>query len=299
MTCTCKHYKPKKICSHVVSVAHNQNRLKDFVSWYLKQKVPNSLTAVASLNVNLKASGRKQNAPRRQRQQKVDAQVYNPLLPVTCTNTQRADTKILESVGQGVYITSSASSNPPPLPMAIPSSLPSPTAHVHTGVTQPSSVLIPTMESHLYLQPPPPQTSSINPHVAVPPGFPLPPKPPLPHSPNLYFLAKLKGNISRCNGCGTSFKRNTLENNIDAVAVIGRKERDWFPFVFSDSSKCWRMGRSQNHYYYPKVSCLKSRNPNFKVSDLTSLLHRIEGGLLVSNEMTRELWERFGDSIFR
>lgn len=62
MTCTCKHFKPKKICSHVVSVAHNQNRLKDFVSWYLKQKIPNSLTAVASLNVNVKASGRKQNA---------------------------------------------------------------------------------------------------------------------------------------------------------------------------------------------------------------------------------------------
>ena len=154
------------------------------------------------------------------------------------------------------------------------------------------------MESHLYLQPPPPQTSSINPHVAVPPGFPLPPKPPLPHSPNLYFLAKLKGNIARCNGWGTSFKRDTLENNINAVAVISGKERCWFPLVFSDSSKCWRMGRSQNNYYHMKVSCLKSRNPNFKVSDLTSLLHRIEGGLLVSNEMTRELWERFGDSIF-
>lgn len=180
-----------------------------------------------------------------------------------------------------------------------PSSFPSPTVHVHSGVTQPSSVLIPTMESHQYLQPPPPQTSSINPHVAVPPGFPLPPKPPLPHSPNLCFLAKLKKNIARCNGCGTSFKKDALENNIDAVAVIGRKERDWFPFVFSDSSKCWRMGWSQNHYYHPKVSCLKSRNPNFKVSDLTSLLHRIEGGFLVSNEMTRELRERFGDSILR
>ena len=104
MTCICKHYKPKKICSHVVSVAHNQNRLQDFVSWYLKQKVPNSLTAVAFLNVNVKASGRKQNAARRQRQQKVDAQVYN---------TPRADTKISESAVQGVYITSSASSNPP------------------------------------------------------------------------------------------------------------------------------------------------------------------------------------------
>ena len=215
MTCTCKHYKLKKICLHVVTVAHNrikdfvaQNRLKDFVSWYLKQKIP-----------------------------------ISPFLPVTCANTLRADTNISESAVQGVYITSSASSNPLLLPMTIPSSFSSPTVHVHSGVTQPSSVLIPTMESHHYLQPPPPQMSSINPHVAVPQGFPLPPKPPLPNSPNLYFLAKLKGNLARCNGCGTSFKKDALENNID-VAVIGRKERDWFPLVFADSSKCWWMGRS-------------------------------------------------------
>jgi len=54
----------------------------------------------------------------------------------------------------------------------------------------------------------------------------LPPRLPLPHSPNLYFLAKLKGNILHHNGCETSFKKDMLESNIDAVAVIGQKERD-------------------------------------------------------------------------
>lgn len=160
------------------------------------------------------------------------------------------------------------------------------------------SAHMPAMGSQLYLQPQPLQKASINPHVAVLPGFPLPPKSPLPHTPNHYFLAKLKGNIARCNGCETSIKKDTLQNNLDAMAVIGRKERDWFPFVFADNSKCWRMGRSQNHYCHAKVSCLKSRNPNFKTSDMTSLLNRVEGGLLVSNEMARELWERIGDSIF-
>ena len=38
-----------------------------------------------------------------------------------------------------------------------------------------------------------------------------------------------------------------------------------------------------------KVSCLKSRNPNFRTSELTSLLKRAEGGLIVSNEMAHDL----------
>ena len=38
MSCTCRNYKPKKICSHVVSVADNQNMLSNFVAWFIKQK---------------------------------------------------------------------------------------------------------------------------------------------------------------------------------------------------------------------------------------------------------------------
>ena len=44
ITCTCKNFKPKKICSHVVSVAGKQNSLNGFVKWYLKQKIPNITT---------------------------------------------------------------------------------------------------------------------------------------------------------------------------------------------------------------------------------------------------------------
>jgi len=38
ITCTCKNFKPKKICAHVVSVTEKQNSLNEFVKWYLKQK---------------------------------------------------------------------------------------------------------------------------------------------------------------------------------------------------------------------------------------------------------------------
>lgn len=295
ITCTCKNYRPKKVCSHAIAVAEKENRLNDFVSWYRKQKVPNNLTAVASLNVNVKASGRKKSAPRRHRQARLDVQIVDPLALtsawVTSTATSITDKAINSQ--NGVHCgTSSKSSAPYLLPVApapAPATFAPPVVHLHTGFTRPSCAQLPVMGAS--------QTASINPHMAVPPGFPLPPKPPLPHTPNRYFLAKLKGNIARCNGCEALFDKSS-QANIDAVAVIGRNERDWFPFVFADSSKCWRMGRSQNHYYHPKVSCLRSRNPNFKTSDLASLLERVEGGLLLSNEMARDLWEPIGDDLF-
>ena len=54
ITCTCKNFKPKKICSHVVSVAEKQNSLNEFVKWYLKQKIPNNLRCYNWLKVQKK-----------------------------------------------------------------------------------------------------------------------------------------------------------------------------------------------------------------------------------------------------
>ena len=240
ITCTCKNYKPKKVCSHAIAVAENENRLNDFVSWYRKQKVPNNLTAVASLNVNVKASGRKKSAPRRHRQPRVDIQVVDPLALTSARVTSTA-TSITDNSQNGVQCgTLSKPSAPYLLPVApAPAPYAAPVVHLHTGFTRPSCAQMPVMGAS--------QTASINPHMAVPSGFPLPPKPPLPHTPNRYFLTKLKGNIACCNGCEALFDK-TSQTNIDAIAVIGRNERDWFPCVFADSSKCWRMGRSQNHY---------------------------------------------------
>lgn len=180
------NYRPKKVCSHAIAVAEHENRLNDFVSWYRKQKVPNNnnLTAVASLTVNLKASGRKKSAPRRHRQARLDVQVVDPLA-LTSARPASTGTSITDKV---------ISTFAPPA--------------VHTGFTRPSCAQIPVMGAS--------QTASINPHMAVPPGFPLPPKPPLPHTPNRYFLTKLKGNIARCNGCEALFDK-TSPTNIDAL----------------------------------------------------------------------------------
>ena len=98
ITCTCNNYRPKKVCSHAIALAGSENRLNDFVSWCMKQKVPNNLTAVASLNVNVKASGRKKSAPQRHRQPRVNFQVVDPLAftsaQVTSTDTSITDKTI-------------------------------------------------------------------------------------------------------------------------------------------------------------------------------------------------------------
>ncbi len=81
ITCMCKNFTPKKICSHVVSVAEKQNSLNKFVKWFLKQKIPYNLTSVATLNVNVKAYGRKASTPKCRRQVKTDVQIYSSSLP--------------------------------------------------------------------------------------------------------------------------------------------------------------------------------------------------------------------------
>ena len=64
-------------------------------------------------------------------------------------------------------------------------------------------------------------------------------------------------------------------------------------------SKCWHLGRAQNHYYYATMTCIKYRNPGFKTElHLTGVAGRLEGGLVLTNELWRELWERFGQAIF-
>lgn len=79
-----------------------------------------------------------------------------------------------------------------------------------------------------------PQQSLQNP---VPPGVALPPKPAIPESNNPYFLAKIRGNISRCTGCTGLFKGIYPLPPPDDKFVIGRKEKIGFP-----SSK--EMGKS-------------------------------------------------------
>ena len=127
--------------------------------------------------------------------------------------------------------------------------------------------------------------SSIRPlQPSVPQGFPLPPKPAIPESSSLFFLMKLKGNISKCNGCERSFQKTS--QSPDSMAVIGRSEMDWYPYLYLDGSKCWKLGREQRKYYHLNMACLHIRRSWFHEGHLQSLLTRTEGGLTLTEELT-------------
>ena len=81
--------------------------------------------------------------------------------------------------------------------------------------------------------------------LSVPQGFPLPPKPAIPESSSPFFLMKLKGNISKCNGCERNFQKTFPFSSKfpDSMAVIGRSEMDWYPYLYLDGSRCWKLGR--------------------------------------------------------
>ena len=119
---------------------------------------------------------------------------------------------------------------------------------------------------------------------SVPQGFPLPPKPAIPESSSPFFLMKLKGNISKCNGCEGSFQKTS--HFPDSMAVIGRSEMDWYPYLYLDGSKCWKLGREQRKYYHLNLACLRIRRPWFHEGHLQHLLTRTEGGLTLTEELT-------------
>lgn len=94
-----------------------------------------------------------------------------------------------------------------------------------------SSVHSPTLQlaGHLHSSFPYTSAPTVNPHIAVSPGQPLPQQPALPDTLANYFLTKLKGSISRHNGCGNNFLRDLPRNTLDSEILTGGKERDGNP----------------------------------------------------------------------
>ena len=70
----------------------------------------------------------------------------------------------------------------------------------------------------------------------------------------------------------------------DSQAVIGRLEVDWYPKVYLDGTKCWKLAREQRRYYHISLACLQSRRPWFHLALLQGLLRRTEGGLTLTQK---------------
>ena len=128
---------------------------------------------------------------------------------------------------------------------------------------------------------------------AVPPGKPLPDKPPIKESQHSYFLAQIKGNIKKCNGCDKQFSESAAEA-IDLLFTIGKKESDVYPFLHPDGQKSWRYGSETNKYYHLIVSCLSWRHPNFSLSHITP--PHLDVNL---STYSQQLQERIKDTFLR
>ena len=78
----------------------------------------------------------------------------------------------------------------------------------------------------------------------------------------LFWILKLNDNsfvlFYECEG---SFQKNSP--GVDSIAVIGRLEVDWYPNIYLDGAKCWKLGREQRRYYHPNMACLRKRHPCF------------------------------------
>ena len=89
--CTCRNFKPKQICSHTVAVTEKEGALDKFVTWYKGQNIKGGLSSVATINVDTRASGRKQG-PKRQRKTKENVDFVLPI-PSTFLGIESITTK--------------------------------------------------------------------------------------------------------------------------------------------------------------------------------------------------------------
>ena len=126
----------------------------------------------------------------------------------------------------------------------------------------------------------------------VPRGIPLPPKPPIPQKNAPYELKKIVGNISKCNGCGSAFKRPGVHPP-DNTIVICRKEHDYYPHINNDGSKSWHLGRLQNKHYHLSGDCILRRNPTFQPGHLLPLVCNTQ----ITDDLRTVLQTRFGITV--
>ena len=97
----------------------------------------------------------------------------------------------------------------------------------------------------------------VDPTMNVNAGRPLPMKPNLPEPQNdPYWLLKREDNIKRCNGCS--------ENTLGDI-ILGRIELDFYPKVYADGSKQWKVSCCPK-YYHADLKCLLERRPDFKIN---------------------------------
>ena len=80
---------------------------------------------------------------------------------------------------------------------------------------------------------------------------------------------------------------------VDFMFAIGRKEGDWFPFLYGDGSKCWKMGKATNKYYHLRLACVQAKHPTFRQAQITPLL--LDTSQIIVTDLLRGEWfTRFG-----
>jgi hypothetical protein len=310
VTCTCKLFPPKKICAHSVAVAEKEGILQQFVDWLVKTNCSSNVSLVATMNLNASRSGRKGGISKRKRHapEPVTA-VIDPFSGVVTPAIQPMSRQPVSNPSQQP-IPSASSASPVQLPNTILS---------QNRVVLQTTWLENTFQGNGFVQNnqsrqtiwqpylsqtetrsscPAAASGNIhrNPANPVPPGIPLPPKPTVPESNNPYFLAQIRGNIAKCTGCNGAFKGARPFPPPDDNFIIGRKEKDWFPYTQPNGEKYWKLGREQNRYYHLSRACICARHPYFNPTQLRGLISTCSSFITVTPELIAALRMRFSQS---
>lgn len=240
----CIGFKTRKICSHVVSVAHTENNLKSFLQIYKKERKKKelNLTAITTGGVN-KNAGRKRPVSRPRRKTSPD-----PLTSMNATQTRQPVRSSQGTIGELFeYQTESCNTT--------------------LGNTRG------TIGELLQYQAEP---SSDPLKITIRRSAPIKPVV-TPTTTTPFQLINITGKIKKCAGCRGDLKSGPDEfsrSELDDRFCIRHKEHD---VVFIASYQQWKKV-FENKHYHVFLNCIEVRNPSFDPKNVhVAVNHTLSG----------------------
>ena len=259
---SCANWSGIAMCSHTLAAAAHNQKTAQLLEWYCTYRAKNAAKLSGAVVSNMPENPGKKPGVTRRKGKKATHKITEreqrvPLDPPRVTATVQSNPpNSIEIPPASAVIRSTAINNSF---ISNCSNNASQTPHFNAN---PISHPIPQ-----YPNPPPiwPGFAMIAP---VGPGIPLPPKPPIPFSRNPYYIKKITGKISVCNGCGNKFRAPGVVPPDDSF-VVCRKEREYYPHFNDDRTKSWHIAREQNRHYHLFPECILKRNPLFSTNSIT------------------------------
>ena len=273
---SCALYSSCKVCTHTVAVARHTESISRYVQWHLRQRSCINLSALADVNMP-KGAGKKSRSHRKASQKSSTKRIKVML-------SQAESDELAPRIKLKPAITHQPSPSPDlpgPLELPEPSELsgthhrPPPAVYpIRAMTTSPDPLM--TYYINQPPRPPPPlvSTGSLMQHISMSHSpsasvvyAPLVTTVPCtPVEEDTFWLQFIKGNISRCNGCGKRDLRGVDGKPKPPPHDLCLQHKEYVIFENTHTGMHQLFSDLRNVYYHASVRCVTQKHGDFNPS---------------------------------